>query len=673
MRGFLLKTSKRIEETETKSRKGALIIFLFLSLFLLGLFSPFNLTQGDFIVPSGLYISDSPDPFNPYFEQSQIEISFFPFFDGKGCDKLTLTIKGTGITWEREDTFGEVAKWDGRNENGNLVPSGNYLYEVVCDYTFNGQLASESATGTITVLPIRERFPYYQAETISRQISEQEELLNYPNYRFDFASLVYGSPEILEISPHPISLDSEEEEEKVLLAKIEFSKNLPTEENSGAGLRIKKGNKTYFLGFCTSPNCYGPHLFVSLDEGGTWKPLSSGTYGGWIDKNNNLFLWLKMKDIGSLPWLVDFLSGIVFSPTEYKPIYQSNPIELPLIPSEPSPQKWSFAIITDLHIGFDIPDYDGYSYNDASSGQDYYLSKRLEAVIRRINELKDDYNIKFVAVLGDISDTAEYSELLKARDILNKLNDPDGDGDLEDGIPYIPLICNHDVWPYTQKEGIDPDERGEENHATISLRADGDEYFEKIFWCSPYVLWLPWPNQETYDECLERNTNLKKIKEVFGNTFRRQEEMEEYRYDNIFLQNYAFSYRGINFISLDQIEIDRERKPGYYVPLDWNITQSYKESNDWFNKNLKQPTVVISHLPKMQWKPFGSLPIEVYDSFAGHAHYPTTDDNIEKLGSIITEAVKEEYKNVIRIVQVKDIENPTKEDIDYFILHSIVF
>ncbi|MCD6147817.1 hypothetical protein J7J18_00385, partial [bacterium] len=371
MRGFLLKTSKRIEKTKTKPTKGALIIVLFLFLFLLGLLSPFNLTQaqGDFVFFPGLYISDNPNPFNPYFEQSQIEISFFFFFDEEGnpipCDKLSLTIRDRDInrTWEWENTFGEVVKWDGRDEKGNLVPSGNYLYEVVCDYTFNGQLASDKATGTITVLPKRgERFPYYQAERISRQIPEQEELLNYPNYKFSFASLVYGSPEILEISPQPVSLDSEEEEE-VLLVKIEFSKNLPTKENnSGAGLRIKKGDKTYFLGLCTSQNCYGPHLFVSLDEGKTWEPLSSGTYGGWIDKNNNLFLWLKMKDIGTLPWLVDFLSGVVFSPTEYKPIYQSNLIELPLIPSESPSEKWSFAIITDLHIGRGYPDYDGQGF-----------------------------------------------------------------------------------------------------------------------------------------------------------------------------------------------------------------------------------------------------------------------------------------------------------------------
>jgi len=161
MGDFLLKASKRIKETKpTKS----LLIILFL--FFLGLSFPlnFNLAQGDFLFFPSLYISDSPDPFNPYFEKS--EISAFPFFFSKEgnpipCDKLTFTIKGTGKTWEWENTFGEIVKWDGKDEKGDLVPPGNYLYEVVCDYTFNGQPTSESATGTITVLPTKERFPYY--------------------------------------------------------------------------------------------------------------------------------------------------------------------------------------------------------------------------------------------------------------------------------------------------------------------------------------------------------------------------------------------------------------------------------------------------------------------------------------------------------------------------------
>ncbi|MBA4320044.1 MAG: hypothetical protein C0412_16715 [Flavobacterium sp.] len=334
----------------------------------------------------------------------------------------------------------------------------------------------------------------------------------------------------------------------------------------------------------------------------------------------------------------------------------------------PEPEKWSFAVLTDLHIGFDIPDYDGYSYNDVSPGQDYYLSKRLEAIINRINELKNDYNLKFVTVLGDISDTAEYSELVKARDILNKLNDPNNDGNLEDGIPYIPIIGNHDVWPYTQKEGIDPDIRGEENWATIADSAIGDEYFEGIFWN-------------------ENSANTLKIQNLFGE-FTRQENK-----DFPYLQNYVFSYKGVGFISLDYIETARKEKPGY----SWIKAikfQSQPITTTWLDYNLKKfednPIILFSHDPYFFENLFEKLS-EKYFFFAGHIHDRKCNDNITdvsdiwcewmakfRLGAIPTEALREEYKEkseentgVIRIVQIKDVEKPTKEDIDYSTIRGI--
>ena len=65
------------------------------------------------------------------------------------------------------------------------------------------------------------------------------------------------------------------------------------------------------------------------------------------------------------------------------------------------------------------------------------------------------------------------------------------------------------------------------------------------------------------------------------------------------------------------------------------------------------------------------MPAEVYYNFAGHAHYPTLNDNTERFGSVLTEALKEEYQNIIRIVQIKDVANPTKEDIDYSKIEGI--
>ena len=115
-------------------------------------------------------------------------------------------------------------------------------------------------------------------------------------------------------------------------------------------------------------------------------------------------------------------------------------------------EEWSFAIITDLHIGRGYPDYGGGGWDDkGSKGQDYYLTERLEKVVEEIRSLRVKHNIKFVAVLGDISDSGEYSELEKAKDILDKLNvDTNGDGRYE--MVYIPVIGNHDVWPKTEKD-----------------------------------------------------------------------------------------------------------------------------------------------------------------------------------------------------------------------------
>jgi len=314
----------------------------------------------------------------------------------------------------------------------------------------------------------------------------------------------------------------------------------------------------------------------------------------------------------------------------------------------PEPEKWAFAILTDLHIGFDIPDYDGDSYNNTSPGQDYYLSRRLEAVINRINELKDDYKIKFVAVLGDISDTAESSELLKARNILNKLNDPNGDGNLTDGIPYIPLIGNHDVWPYTQKEGIDPDRRKNYDCASVNENdiADpekgdklGDEYFEEIFWDSS-------------------NKNLEKIKELFDFWIKEDTPviLPELPGWEVYLQNYAFSYKRINFVGIDNLWRGEKGR----VCKWWSaFGHVYSVTSKWIDNYLAD--ILLSHAPSY----LPSLFKEYSYSFAGHVHFNGTT-----VGSIVTEAVKEEYTNVIRIVQIKDVERPTK-DIDYSKIEGI--
>ena len=140
---------------------------------------------------------------------------------------------------------------------------------------------------------------------------------------------------------------------------------------------------------------------------------------------------------------------------------------------------WSFAIIADLHIGEGYDDFAGARWYDAGTteadnneiplGQpdprpvDYLLT-----AVDEIISNKAQYNIQFVAVLGDITQSAELSEMARAKGILNKLN--------ANGIPWIPITGNHDIWPYTKNEDA-PETYEDSNGFAIGT----DAYFHEVF------------------------------------------------------------------------------------------------------------------------------------------------------------------------------------------------
>ncbi len=119
--------------------------------------------------------------------------------------------------------------------------------------------------------------------------------------------------------------------------------------------------------------------------------------------------------------------------------------------------QFSFVHLTDIHIGEGYEDYGTYGYNDSPpTGDVGYSAQRLREAVNWINNNKYNYDIRFVIITGDLTDSGEKSEFYKAKEILDALT-----------IPYIPLIGNHDIWPYTS-----------------SLEASypyGDEYFKNIF------------------------------------------------------------------------------------------------------------------------------------------------------------------------------------------------
>jgi len=269
-------------------------------------------------------------------------------------------------------------------------------------------------------------------------------------------------------------------------------------------------------------------------------------------------------------------------------------------------QKWSFAIITDLHIGRGYPDYDGQGFEDGYSGEDYYLTKRLENVVKWINDNKNDIDcdgtkcpIQFLAVLGDIADSAEKSEFLKAKKILDKLNDPNNDGNTSDGIPYVPLFGNHDVWPYTKS-----------NNATSAL---GERYFDQIFWD-------------------ENDINTKLMKERL--TFQRDEVHKNYK-------NFVFNYGKINFVGLD---FNSREKASSGVKGEGVL---HPETINWLKEKLseldgKEPVIIFSH------EPFARPRSRTYYEIFGHGlfKFPREEGNfsgqeIEKIQRIL-----EDYENL---------------------------
>lgn len=122
--------------------------------------------------------------------------------------------------------------------------------------------------------------------------------------------------------------------------------------------------------------------------------------------------------------------------------------------------KFSFVHLTDIHIGTEILDFGTTGYNDTLTGitDTGAVVIALRQSVKWINEHADSLKIRFVIITGDLADSDEKSELYKCKQILDSLI-----------IPYIPLIGNHDVWPYT------------DSYSTEAPGPFGDSIFNTIF------------------------------------------------------------------------------------------------------------------------------------------------------------------------------------------------
>lgn len=164
---------------------------------------------------------------------------------------------------------------------------------------------------------------------------------------------------------------------------------------------------------------------------------------------------------------------------------------------------FSFAQITDLHVGEGRDDYGTPGWDDAGGAEDERTAA-LRFAVSSINLAIEEYDIRFVAATGDFADSGERSEMEKARDILDQLR-----------VPYLPAIGNHDMWPYTSAEEA-PEPCGDRIFEEVF--ADHFETLEVLF---DGFTKAPTP---TYDPACRCESHF---------------------------QNYGFDYEGFHFITLD--------------------------------------------------------------------------------------------------------------------------
>lgn len=161
-----------------------------------------------------------------------------------------------------------------------------------------------------------------------------------------------------------------------------------------------------------------------------------------------------MRKLLSAVWLFLFVCAAGFAQTGAAVM----PLTYELNSSAGGAWSFSYVQFTDAHIGFGTTDYGTPGFDDLPPETDTgSAAVNLRAAVNWVNANKDSQKIKFVAVTGDLTQHAQKSEFLKAREILDGLD-----------VPYAPVIGNHDVWPYSVG-------------GMVASAPVGDEYFKEVF------------------------------------------------------------------------------------------------------------------------------------------------------------------------------------------------
>jgi 3',5'-cyclic AMP phosphodiesterase CpdA len=242
--------------------------------------------------------------------------------------------------------------------------------------------------------------------------------------------------------------------------------------------------------------------------------------------------------------------------------------------------KFSFIHLTDIHIGEGQGDYGSTGFLDdiMPEGDVGYTAERLRHAVNWINEHAAQFDIRFVVVTGDITDSGERSEFEKAKEILGALN-----------IPYVPQIGNHDIWPYVR-------------YGFEAEYAYGDSVMNDVF-------------KDVYDslshffDFWDDGTRLSRV-------YNPEAEMEHYH------QNFMFEYQGFGFFCFDHNPRYHVRKEEPGIGAEARLNDFAGGSFEWLSTQLESyPNKGVHNIFLLTHQPphrdpislINGLPVDQYD------------------------------------------------------------
>lgn len=299
-----------------------------------------------------------------------------------------------------------------------------------------------------------------------------------------------------------------------------------------------------------------------------------------------------------------------------------------VIDTAPRTRLFSFAIVTDMHVGDGLPDHGTPGYDDSGETPNDAADNDLEAVLK-VNAAKDAYDIRFVLVLGDLTDSGERSEMVSAGAVLGHLE-----------VPWFPILGNHDTWPYVWNGDV-----FEETTGPI-----GDRFFIEVYADRFAAM------DKDFDEVVAPASC---------------EVLDQVTQDiPPCLINFAFSYQGVRFICLDFNT--RLPAPPQYPGIGPEADLFDMPSGTWqfflsqLMAHAESPILVFSHHPLAPLEAFaftaaqyelmqseveetpGGSSVQAY--FAGHIHVNSTDFTFAGRPVVMTAASKSD--RTVRVVQV---------------------